>query len=345
MFCSSHSSRSALLWPHPLDPITAPQTPLATPTVSPRPTPRSSHADLPSLAMTSGTTLNAHTSPVSSAFSIHSSSSSSIASSTAHTPTSSPPISSRPASSWPQAQPQQVRVCDSCYFAAPTPPMHTPPLIHGPNATIPAFSTRPLTLRHPRAHSGASSSMTGHDPSMPGQGPSSQSPPKQRRRDPSGSRSRSRQDSGMSASSSTFAGATSASASSTSGTGGPSTPPTSVDGSTGRRASTHSKTNMMLPRESRDRIGPDDSDEERLHSSDDDESDGNNVLTFPAPDDGDTANALSQQAQRRRRRQHHQQKSTRVVLHDDESAEPSQLLKMDKAFGSVKGAWQSWATF
>ncbi|KAK4056978.1 hypothetical protein OIO90_001878 [Microbotryomycetes sp. JL221] len=176
VFCSSHSGRSAPLWPNMEDANNGLTSLPVTPGATPRPSPRSSHVDIPSLAHSNTNP----TSPGSSAISVASSSgstNSSVAATAAigsgHT---TPPIrsNSNTMSSLllSLGQPQIVRVCDSCFFSAPTPPLQTPPLSAAASAF--AFAARPVTLRHPR--SGQSTPSLSTSPSF------SQSPPRNRRR-------------------------------------------------------------------------------------------------------------------------------------------------------------------
>ncbi|KAM0790627.1 hypothetical protein ACM66B_004489 [Microbotryomycetes sp. NB124-2] len=193
VFCSSHSSRNAALWPNMEDYGSLPVTPGATP----RPSPRSSHIDIPSLVA-------GHTSPGSSAISVASSS----GSNSSHV---SPVVQTR-ALVPVLGHPQLVRVCDACFFSAPTPPLQTPPLSAAGIASF-AFASRPVTLRHPR--SGQSTPSLSTSPSF------SQSPPRQRRsqrsREPSvAASSRSRQNSANSVVDSSSIGASSVSTAATS---------------------------------------------------------------------------------------------------------------------------------
>ncbi|GAA5832707.1 hypothetical protein JCM11251_005729 [Rhodosporidiobolus azoricus] len=208
IFCASHSSRSTLLWPSTEDDSVAPFTPRGTP----RATPRSSVVDLPSLALaaaannSSGTT-GYSVSPTSSYISTASAASSAHSSANSSTPTSSPPN--------PSSMPVTARVCDRCYFAAPSPGLSSASLAGpSPASGLPAhvpwafanstFSSHPnpLTLRHPRSSS-ASQSRSRSRASSP-HGYHGTSPPSTLGRSNS-SASRSRQGSAASAASSSSA--------------------------------------------------------------------------------------------------------------------------------------------
>ncbi|GAA6006177.1 hypothetical protein JCM11491_002061 [Sporobolomyces phaffii] len=142
VFCASHSSRATFLWPANEEEQHANG---FTPRGTPRGTPRSSTLDLPSLAYS--------TSPSSSSIST---SSSSTATSTSPVP---PPLPSLPA-------PVSARVCDRCYFSAPTPLLTPPPSNHSGSFSFNASPNAPLTLRHPRSrqHSASRTSSPAHSP-------------------------------------------------------------------------------------------------------------------------------------------------------------------------------------
>ncbi|GAA6031543.1 hypothetical protein JCM8097_006512 [Rhodosporidiobolus ruineniae] len=155
IFCGAHSSRSTLLWPSTEDDAV----PAFTPRGTPRQTPRSSAVDLPSLV--AGYSVSPTSSYISTA-TVSSASSSTHSS----TPTSSPPN--------PSSMPVSARVCDRCYFSAPTAtgscaPLLTPPIVlpsHVPWAFGAASSSsRPLTLRHPRGSSTSRSRSRASSPS------------------------------------------------------------------------------------------------------------------------------------------------------------------------------------
>ncbi|BGP57074.1 hypothetical protein JCM8202_006303 [Rhodotorula sphaerocarpa] len=212
IYCSTHSSRSTFLWPSNEDEAAPAFTPFATP----RSTPRSSATDLPSLVNSAlSNSLNAST------MSTRSNSSAETS-----TPTSSPPRNP------PVVMPVSARVCDRCYFSAPSSHAGGEPLLLPPNNTSvspPSYadgsfaaafaaSARPFNLRHP--HSRASSASRASSPanSPPRAGSSS--------RQASESRSRQRQGSGVSNSSSISASASVPSDSNATA----STPSTSVEG-------------------------------------------------------------------------------------------------------------------
>lgn len=149
VFCATHSSRATFLWPS----TEEEQMPQGfTPRGTPRGTPRSSALDLPSLAYS--------VSPSSS--SISTSSSSTATSSSAPTCSPTPPRQpSLPA-------PVSARVCDRCYFSAPTPLLTPPASNHSGSFSFHnAFSSaNPLTLRQPRSrqHSASRNSSPAHSP-------------------------------------------------------------------------------------------------------------------------------------------------------------------------------------
>ncbi|GAA5944625.1 FYVE zinc finger domain-containing protein [Sporobolomyces koalae] len=159
VFCASHSSRATFLWPTCEDEHVANG---FTPRGTPRATPRSSALDLPALALS--------VSPSSS--SISTSSSSTATSSGATTSPQSPQAASLPA-------PVSARVCDRCFFTAPTPLLTPPASNHSGSFSFnQAFAANaPMTLRHPRSrqHSASRNSSPAHSPPSHSGGRSSSS--------------------------------------------------------------------------------------------------------------------------------------------------------------------------
>ncbi|GAA5961971.1 hypothetical protein JCM8115_001632 [Rhodotorula mucilaginosa] len=230
IYCSAHSSRSTFLWPSAEDDAV----PAFTPRATPRSTPRSSAVDLPSLvnsALSNNLNLNASA--------ISTGSNGSSASADTSTPTSSPPRNQ------PVVMPISARVCDRCYFSAPSGSAGGAPLLLPPNyagvspptyadggsfasaASAFALSARPLTtfnLRHPpsRASSASASRASSPNNSPPGGSSGHLS------RQASHSRSRQRQRQGSAVSASSSSHSTSFPSDSTNAT--PSTPSTSVEG-------------------------------------------------------------------------------------------------------------------
>ncbi|POY71631.1 hypothetical protein BMF94_5324 [Rhodotorula taiwanensis] len=201
IYCSTHSSRSTFLWPSAEDDAV----PAFTPRGTPRSTPRSSAVDLPSLVSSAlSNSINAS--------SISTTSTGSSASADTSTPTSSPPRNQ------PAIMPVSARVCDRCYFSAPSGSAGGTPLLLPPNhtsvspptygdapfasaASAFALSSRPLqfNLRHPRSRTSSASRPSSPNNSPPGHTSLS------RQASLSRSRQRSRQGSAVSASSSTSA--------------------------------------------------------------------------------------------------------------------------------------------
>ncbi|GAA5912721.1 FYVE zinc finger domain-containing protein [Sporobolomyces salmoneus] len=151
VFCAGHSSRATFLWPA----GSGEEEQAAhgfTPRGTPRGTPRSSALDLPSLAYS--------VSP----------SSSSISTSSSSTATSSSAPTTSPLPPQPPSLPAPIsaRVCDRCYFSAPTPLLTPPASNHSGSFSFSnyAFNQPPVTLRHPRSrqHSASRTSSPAHSP-------------------------------------------------------------------------------------------------------------------------------------------------------------------------------------
>ncbi|KAK4052444.1 hypothetical protein OIV83_002246 [Microbotryomycetes sp. JL201] len=363
VFCSSHSSRNAALWPNMEDNGSMPVTPGATP----RPSPRSSHVDIPSLA------LAGHTSPGSSAISVASSSGSN---SSSHV---SPVVQNRALIPY-LGHPQLVRVCDSCFFSAPTPPLQTPPLSAGVASF--AFASRPVTLRHPR--SGQSTPQLSTSPSF------SQSPPHQRRsqrsREPSvAPSSRSRQNSANSVPDCSSIGTSSISTAATSletgGTGGQSAFASLT--TTSRRSYSSVAARAVSPSSSlrynaivcvpTTSTGPTslfrptaEEDEESEHDQNEDDEQSHEL-------DSDEEQALADEEARQRRKLRLRQAGVTTLDDDDDDDDQDEDYSGYNAgearrevddqvevlnnvvnargplvktrFGSVQQGWQNWATF
>ncbi|GAA5969511.1 hypothetical protein JCM11641_008138 [Rhodosporidiobolus odoratus] len=315
IFCGAHSSRSTLLWPSSEDePV--PFTPRGTP----RQTPRSSTVDLPSLA--AAYSVSPTSSCISTATASSSTSSSSASTSTL---TSSPPN--------PSAMPCPARVCDRCYFSAPTAsgapaPLLTPPILpaHVPWAFGAASSSsRPLSLHHPR---GSSQSRSRSRASSPSGGGNSDSPP-------SGMnglnrvKSRSRQGSAASLSSSSAAGSATAWSEY-------STPSTSVEvlastvqGKRSRSSSTH-------------RRGASPATSLRAHSS------GGSVFVSAAPSIVKEENESDTEVEEDAELPTPTGSGERDDSDDEEQHEATmrERRRMQQEYGSVQGqTWGEWSTF
>ncbi|KWU46052.1 hypothetical protein RHOSPDRAFT_24943 [Rhodotorula sp. JG-1b] len=256
IYCSAHSSRSTFLWPSAEDDAV----PAFTPRATPRSTPRSSAIDLPSLVNSALSHNNLNASAISTG------SNGSSASADTSTPTSSPPRNQ------PVVMPISARVCDRCYFSAPSgsagggaplllPPNHAgvspPTYADGASfasaASAFALSARPLTtfnLRHPPSRGSSASASRASSPNSSPPGGSSGHLSRQA----SHSRSRQRrQGSAVSASASASSSSHSTSFPSDSTNATPSTPSTSVEGAADNHTaasscgSTASSTNGTSP--------------------------------------------------------------------------------------------------
>ncbi|BGP18506.1 hypothetical protein JCM10213_002979 [Rhodosporidiobolus nylandii] len=313
IFCAAHSSRSTLLWPSAEENGAEPALGF-TPRGTPRATPRSSSIDLPSLA--AAYSISPASSCISTATGVSISSSGSAGSaSTASTstPTSSPPQ--------PSSMPCSARVCDRCYFSAPTltgapTPLLTPPILpsHVPWAFGAAASSRPVTLRHPRGGSTSRSRSRASSPNS--RGPHSTSPPSGLR---SASGARSRQDSAASLSSSSAAGSASASSEY-------STPSTSVEGlpSTASASVKLARARGLSP--------------------------SSTSVRLPYPSAVSAVSAAAVQEEGESDTEVESDLEDRGAESDEDEERHEQTIRerrrYQQEFGSVQGGpWQSWATF